>query len=405
MNNQFYTIEKLSERIEETPEGFLLCRDVPIARAGRLAYKAGEIKTNDGLPISDAPMIVERDPAELQKSETVSSALGKPLSVIHPKEFITPETWKRDSSGTVLNVRPGTGKDADKLIADLLVQDAQAIEKVKNKELRQVSCGYNAKYMQDDAGNWKQTDIKINHVALVPQGRCGAECAIFDHAPPQTLEEKLMSWKDALLKAFGKAMDEMPEDLTKEQPAKTQDADTGATAAALADAAKELATLVQTLKQPATTQPSTDAQTPEQAPADAEVLSQVLAAVKQLIDMLKAQEPATEDKKPAATTDAKPDDETIARAEILAPGIAVDANIKKNALDAVCKTKDGKEIVDKLLAGKTMDAVDQDMLFNATAEMLKVKRSGQLPVTSKTTDGKPGVMAPEQVNKIFGRKS
>jgi len=405
MNNQFYTIEKLSERIEETPEGFLLCRDVPIARAGRLAYKAGELKTNDGQPISDVPMIVERDAAELQKSDTVASAYGKSITAIHPKEFITPETWKRETSGTVLNVRPGTGEDADKLMADLLVQDADAIEKVRSKKLRQVSCGYNAKYIQDEAGNWKQTDIKINHVALVPQGRCGAECAIFDHAPPQT-EEKLMSWKDMFKKTIGKALDEMPEDLPQAQPAaKTNDADTGATATALADAAKELSTLVQTLKQPATQQPSTDAQTPEQTQADDEVLAQVLAAVNQLIDMLKAQAPATVDKKPAVTTDAKPDAETIARAEILAPGIAVDTNIKKNALEAACKTKDGKEIVEKLLAGKTMDAADTDMLFNATAEMLKVKRSSQLPVASKTTDSKPGVMAPEQVNKIFGRKS
>ena len=31
----FYTTEKLSEHIEETPEGFLVCYDVPIARIGQ----------------------------------------------------------------------------------------------------------------------------------------------------------------------------------------------------------------------------------------------------------------------------------------------------------------------------------------------------------------------------------
>ena len=35
---EFYTVEQLSPRREKTPEGFLLCKDVPISRVGEFDY-------------------------------------------------------------------------------------------------------------------------------------------------------------------------------------------------------------------------------------------------------------------------------------------------------------------------------------------------------------------------------
>jgi hypothetical protein len=40
----FYTTFQLSKKQALTPEGFLLCMDVPIARTGELIYTPGEIE-------------------------------------------------------------------------------------------------------------------------------------------------------------------------------------------------------------------------------------------------------------------------------------------------------------------------------------------------------------------------
>ncbi len=39
----YYTTNQLSKRLEITPEGYLLCRAVPIARTGALEYLPEEV--------------------------------------------------------------------------------------------------------------------------------------------------------------------------------------------------------------------------------------------------------------------------------------------------------------------------------------------------------------------------
>ncbi len=40
---RFYTTSRLSENMEFTPEGYLLCKGVPIARIGALEYLPEEV--------------------------------------------------------------------------------------------------------------------------------------------------------------------------------------------------------------------------------------------------------------------------------------------------------------------------------------------------------------------------
>lgn len=175
----FYTVQRLGEKQELTNEGFLLCRDVPIARIGELLYADGEVPveaTPDGL------IKINRSPEEVFRPETIASFEGKPVTLDHPDDFVTPETWRQLAVGTVQNVRQGQGIENDYLFADLLITDAQAIEDIR-AGLREVSCGYEADYEQVEPGRGEQRNIIGNHVALVERGRCGPRCAIGDKEP------------------------------------------------------------------------------------------------------------------------------------------------------------------------------------------------------------------------------
>lgn len=201
----FYTVQRLGEKQELTNEGFLLCRDVPIARIGELLYADGEVPveaTPDGL------IKINRSPEEVFRPETIASFEGKPVTLDHPSDFVTPETWRQLAVGTVQNVRQGQGIENDYLFADLLVTDAQAIEDIR-EGLREVSCGYEADYEQVEPGRGEQRNIIGNHVALVERGRCGPRCAIGDKEPQmkQGWLEKLM----AAIKTRDAAEQEMTE--------------------------------------------------------------------------------------------------------------------------------------------------------------------------------------------------
>lgn len=174
--NDFHTTQKVGRTRHKTPEGFLLCKDVAIARTGWMIYAAGEtpIKVNDM-----GYATVARDEATLFADTTINSFVGKPVTNNHPPKGVDPGNWRRAAVGTVHNVRRGTGDDANLLLGDLLIMDAQAIADVEAGKV-EVSAGYEANYEATGYGEGKQLNILGNHVALVARGRCGPRCAIGD---------------------------------------------------------------------------------------------------------------------------------------------------------------------------------------------------------------------------------
>ena len=71
-----YLATKLSESISKTPEGYLLCVGVPVAKLGEMRYTAAE--TGDG------ELISVNTPEVLFSAETAASFEGKPVTVQHP---------------------------------------------------------------------------------------------------------------------------------------------------------------------------------------------------------------------------------------------------------------------------------------------------------------------------------
>jgi len=401
---RFYATEQLGPKQSVTPEGFLICHDVPIARTGTQLYLADEVP----LEANGAGQVeVARTPEEVFRPETLASFEGKPVTLDHPDDWVTPENWKQLAVGLTQNVRRGDGLEQDLVIADLLITDAEAIEKVR-RGLRQVSCGYDADYVQSEPGKGEQRNIIGNHVALVPRGRAGPRCAIQDKEPKMSKR----SWKDRIWAAFGSRDAEGLEEALKEKTGDEEndpDADKG-------DKAKT---------------------------GDRAVLDSILKAVnglsKRVGDMEAAlEEKNTDDEDPEKKDDkdGKTDDtllnaepagkadtgttytgdafrEVIARAEVLAPGFSIPTTDAARTADAVAKlqrrvladaitTDTGKQVLQPLLAGRALDKLTGDALdalFTGAAELMKRHNNATGVRSGITTKDFGRANTPAAINK------
>lgn len=170
-----YYGSSISKNITETPEGYLIARNVPIARTGMQEYLARELGL-DG----DGERIVKvyRHPEDVFDRAAIASFEGKPLTDEHPPEGVDASNHAAYSKGHLQNVR----REDERLVADLVIADPALVSEVKNAVKREVSCGYDCDYVPDGEG-YKQINIRGNHVAVVHRGRAGHDVAIKDSAP------------------------------------------------------------------------------------------------------------------------------------------------------------------------------------------------------------------------------
>lgn len=163
-----------------TPEGFLLCEDVPLARTGMQLYGPGEVPITPG---PDGMIRVDRDPEEVFRPETIASGNGKYVTIDHPLVDVTPANCKELGRGHAMNFHRGEGAFDDVMFGDLLISCPDAIQLINDRALREISLGYDADYEELAPGHGRQAKIVINHIALLPHGesRCGPRCSIGDH--------------------------------------------------------------------------------------------------------------------------------------------------------------------------------------------------------------------------------
>ncbi len=173
---------------------------------------------------------------------------GLPLSLDH---------WEMDAANLPKDKIVGSlGTDAEYrapyLINSLTVTDADAIEKIKTGEYRDLSAGYLCDVeIKPGIFDGKSYDgimrnIRGNHVALVREGRAGHDVRVADAAPGGG--EKMETWKELFFKlteALKNGGDEVTEEkkvevINEEKPAEvvqeTTPADTTNTAPAVEEA-------------------------------------------------------------------------------------------------------------------------------------------------------------------------
>lgn len=406
---RWFAPERLSARQSFTPEGFLLCEAVPIARTGTLIYDESELVNEDG-PIvkggSGGLVTIERNDDQVFRPETIASFEGKPVTLSHPDDFVTPSNWKELSVGITQNVRRGEGVESDLLLADLLITDSEAINLVRSdndpssERLRQVSCGYDADYEQLAVGRGRQHNIVGNHVALVERGRCGPRCAIGDAEVAKTTDAKpKRTWRDRVMTAF-KAKDEaaLEEALEGAKNGDEDEEEEGGEGGKgkTADSAA-LATILKTMK------------SMDKRMADMETELKNLTEDDEnngqtKDDILNAVPAATNSEAMGSTYtgDAALLTDLRSRAEILAPGITFatrDAKVKtadhicacqRQALGKAMDTEGGKAIVEPFLMGRALDKMTGDQVsaaFTGASELAKRTNNSQgVRVTANTKD-------------------
>ncbi len=321
---------KLSDNITETPEGFLICHDVIIARTGTQEYSASEVpvKAKDGAMVQ-----IHRTKDEVLDAKTIASFEGKPVTVGHPEHDVTSDNWSDFSVGTTTNVRAVDDGNNGYIMADLMITSKNAIIQVRDG-LREVSCGYDADYVDNGDGTGAQKGILGNHVALVRHGRCGALCSIKDSKSNKkevkmTIKEKFI---DALSSVFDSVEGEATEPKKEAEPKETT----------------------------------------EKVETQPDIMSEISSKLDMMLELLS--KPLEMEKKEEKEMTA----DTIARAEIIFPGITKDGDVKTKSMDAFMATEEGKEIV------ASLSGVTGDALFVAVSELLKVKRNSTM--TRPTSD-------------------
>lgn len=417
---QFFTTEKIGTTRELTPEGFLLCRNVPIARTGELLYGEGEVPVEPG---KDGIIRINRGEDVLFDPKTIASFEGKDIVDDHPDEDVTPATWKDVTVGSVHNVRKGEGEFADCLVADLLIKDPDAISAVEEGKV-EISCGYDAEYTQDEAGKGRQTQIIGNHVALVDNGRCGSRCSIGDSAM-----KKRVKFKDRI-KAMFKARDAEGLEQVLDEMEDEGGADThvhvhlspGSEGQAGAASAKDEGEIEQQAADPMA---ALSARLDKIEQVLAKLIPQEKAEGHQLDE---ANEELTEDEEEdddkSKTDDEEGEEKTkdsanadvLARIEVLNPGQKVgkttDAkkakatidSAKRKALDAAME-KHG-DLVKPFLMGHTTDKLSGatlDAAFIGASELIKQQNNAKVVITSVHTKdaARPAGVSNGDLNKKF----
>lgn len=377
-----YYATRISENISETPEGYLLCIGVAIGRTGVMEYGSSET------PLQVGPtgiVKVAREASEVFSEATMASFEGKPFTIGHPAEFVTPDNWKELAVGLIQNIR----RDGDDLVCDLLITDAQAIELVKSG-VRGLSCGYEAEYTQTGEGEGIQTHIVGNHLALVDEGRAGPSYEIKDHKGVS----KMKKFAETMKKAFSTAVDEAMEKEEKKDD-KAKDAEEAPAKPSYDELVKVCNAMMEKMDSIITPKAKDDnaaggetAEVQAQPKAKDDEMEGIKDRLKMLEDKLAKLMEGESEEAGDDDEEEESEDEDMevmtgdvkSRAEVLSPGIKATKDVKAEALKAAYATADGKAIIDTLTGGEPKFDKPEvvDTLFVAAAEMLKSKRGGAL---------------------------
>lgn len=167
-----------------TKDGYLVA-DAHVARTGIQIYLASELGL-DGDP--NRRVKVYRPPEEVFSKDAMSSYAHSPVTVNHPSEMVDSSNWKQHSRGQ-------TGdevlRDGEFVRVPMMLMDENAINEWRNGT-RELSMGYTMDLKVEDGVTSDgeeyeavQTNLRMNHLALVPQARGGSKLRLGDIKPEE----------------------------------------------------------------------------------------------------------------------------------------------------------------------------------------------------------------------------
>ncbi|MEH7876974.1 DUF2213 domain-containing protein [Rhizobium laguerreae] len=199
---QFTDKLTLDGAIRRTADGYGVV-SAKVARGGNVQlYLGSEVGMND-----KATVRVYRPESEVFKKDAIASYAGVPVTINHPKNGVSADTWKDLAVG---EVGDDVLRDGEFVRVPMMLRDAKAIKAVEDGK-RELSMGYSAEITFADGVTPSgetfdaiMSDFKMNHVAIVDQARGGAELRIGDGAdkwgaaPISTTDKETVTMTDAL---------------------------------------------------------------------------------------------------------------------------------------------------------------------------------------------------------------
>ena len=162
-----------------TKDGYLVA-EASVARTGIQLYSAGELAM-DGDP--NRVVRVYRPPEEVFSAEAMASYAHRPVTVDHPTQMIDAANWKQYAKG---QTGDEVVRDGEYVRVPLLLMDAEAISDF-NAGKKELSMGYtmdlqigDGKTKDGDTYDAVQTNLRMNHLALVSRARGGSELRLGD---------------------------------------------------------------------------------------------------------------------------------------------------------------------------------------------------------------------------------
>lgn len=182
--------------------GFLIIRDNPIAKAGVFDYLLSEVDSQ--IPTQNDRLVkVCRSFDNLLENKDKFSNM--PLKFGH--KWVGENDDKQVDGAILSEVRASEPY----LIADLIIYNSDVIKKIENGEVIELSPGYEARFVSEqgtyngESYDFKQLLNSVNHLAVVKEGRSGSDLRILDN---NKKELKTMKFKEKLMNAFKRVLDE-----------------------------------------------------------------------------------------------------------------------------------------------------------------------------------------------------
>lgn len=161
-----------------------LVAEVFAARTGLQDYLGREVDPTGTRFTADQIVKVYRPESEVFKADSLATFAAAPVTVDHPSTPVTADNWRALGVG---EINGDVVRDGQRVRVPIIVRDAAAVRAATTTH-KQLSMGYatelafptDGKHPDGTACDAYQTNLKINHIALVPAARGGPELRVVD---------------------------------------------------------------------------------------------------------------------------------------------------------------------------------------------------------------------------------
>ncbi len=172
-----------------------LVAEVFAARTGLQDYLGREVDPDNTRGLRDrATVKVYRPESEVFKADSLATFAAAPVTVDHPSQAVTADNWRGLGVG---EINGDVVRDGQRVRVPIIIRDAAAVRAAQTTH-KQLSMGYatelvfpaDGKHPDGTVCDAYQTNLRINHIALVPAARGGPELRVVDERPAPTNQKE-----------------------------------------------------------------------------------------------------------------------------------------------------------------------------------------------------------------------